>query len=263
MNLKDKIIAFDIDGTLANKTGTPSQYTIDIVSKLVEEGYTIILSTGRGVPSSQTIYDLLKLNTYCVYCNGALVYNPSTKEVLKGKPIPKQLIKDFLANEMALSLIKDASFLTKEEMYSLNGTVETRDGKKVKPFDLKKILSEDVYNIDVIANNKEDQKQLQNILTTLHPDYAYYYWVYFGEIRNINYDKVDGLKEVLKYYNKTSQDLIYFGDNEIDIHALRFAKYSIAMINANDDVKQAAKEITKIHHDEDGAIKHLLEMLDK
>ena len=81
-------------------------------------------------------------------------------------------------------------------------------------------------------------------------------------LRNMENNYPPTPKEVLKYYHKTSKDLIYFGDNQIDIHSLRFAKYSIAMANSNEEVKSNAKQITKLTNDEDGAIKHLLEMIE-
>lgn len=259
MNLKDKIIAFDIDGTIANNTHCPSIYTIDKINELVKQGYTIILSTGRGAPTSKKIYDDFNLNSYCVFCNGALVYNPSTKEILKGKPIPKSVVKKVLTNNELLNMFAEISFLGKETIYCLNNTITYIE---TQPVDIKEILNQDIYNIDIILKNKDDQKRVQSIIGTFNPNYSYFYWVFAGEIRSNKIDKVDGLKEVLKYYHKTSKDLIYFGDNQIDIHSLRFAKYSIAMANSNEEVKSNAKQITKLTNDEDGAIKHLLEMIE-
>ena len=56
MNLKDKIIAFDIDGTLARNDSNPSQYSIDVIADLVNKGYNITLVTGRNIISSVKIY---------------------------------------------------------------------------------------------------------------------------------------------------------------------------------------------------------------
>ena len=41
MGLKDKIIAFDIDGTLARNSSIPSLYTINEITRLINEGYHI------------------------------------------------------------------------------------------------------------------------------------------------------------------------------------------------------------------------------
>ena len=51
MNLKDKIIAFDIDGTLARNDANPSEYSIEVLKDLVNKGYDITLVTGRNIIS--------------------------------------------------------------------------------------------------------------------------------------------------------------------------------------------------------------------
>ena len=56
MNLKDKIIAFDIDGTLARGDSNPSEYSFEVLKNLINEGYNITLVTGRNIISSVKIY---------------------------------------------------------------------------------------------------------------------------------------------------------------------------------------------------------------
>ena len=73
MNLKDKIIAFDIDGTLARSDSNPSQYSIDVLKDLINDGYNITLVTGRNIISSVKIYRKCGMKIAGVFCNGALV----------------------------------------------------------------------------------------------------------------------------------------------------------------------------------------------
>ena len=71
------------------------------------------------------------------------------------------------------------------------------------------------------------------------------------------------MEELLKYYNKTNEDLIFFGDGENDKELLEFAGIGVAMKNAADDVKEVADQVTEFDNDNDGAIKHLLKMLER
>ena len=48
-----KLIALDIDGTLYNKDGVITSYNKEMIRKAVENGITVIISTGRpyiGIP---------------------------------------------------------------------------------------------------------------------------------------------------------------------------------------------------------------------
>ena len=48
-----KLIALDIDGTLYNKDGVITSYNREMIRKAVENGITVIISTGRpyiGLP---------------------------------------------------------------------------------------------------------------------------------------------------------------------------------------------------------------------
>ena len=42
-----KLIALDIDGTLYNKDGVITSYNKEMIRKAVENGITVIISTGR------------------------------------------------------------------------------------------------------------------------------------------------------------------------------------------------------------------------
>ena len=93
---KYKLIAIDIDGTLAKDDSLPSEYACLKIQELTQKGYEIVLVTGRGYISAKEVYDMCKLNNFCVLYNGALVINPSTKEELRNIPYPKHIINDII-----------------------------------------------------------------------------------------------------------------------------------------------------------------------
>ena len=57
--------------------------------------------------------------------------------------------------------------------------------------------------------------------------------------------------------------MIFIGDSDNDIELLKVANISVAMKNANENVKKVAKEITTFTNLEDGAVKYLLNKLDE
>ena len=83
MNLKDKIIALDIDGTITEDCTLPSIETCNQINRLIQQGYNIVLMTGRGYATIKQVYENCKMNTYCVVFNGSYVFNPTTNDVIK------------------------------------------------------------------------------------------------------------------------------------------------------------------------------------
>ena len=70
--------------------------------------------------------------------------------------------------------------------------------------------------------------------------------------------KQNGIHEVLKYYSIDQSETMSFGDGKNDIDMFEYTKISVAMGNADDDVKKASDYVTD-DIDEDGlynALKH-------
>ena len=77
-----KLIALDIDGTLYNKDGVITSYNKEMIRKAVENGITVIISTGRpyiGLP----VDEMKELGIqYAITANGSAVYRVPEKELL-------------------------------------------------------------------------------------------------------------------------------------------------------------------------------------
>src|SRR5580692_4801375 len=72
-------LASDYDGTLAHD-GLVDEDTIQSLERLVHSGRELILVTGRELPDLESIFPRLDLCARVVAENGALLYNPATKE---------------------------------------------------------------------------------------------------------------------------------------------------------------------------------------
>ena len=99
MDLKEKIIAFDVDGTLARWDGAPSEYTINEIKRLIAEGYKITLVTGRNILSCVNIYRKCNMNIAAVMCNGAIVYDPYNNKKIVDITIPLSDVFAYMENE--------------------------------------------------------------------------------------------------------------------------------------------------------------------
>jgi hydroxymethylpyrimidine pyrophosphatase-like HAD family hydrolase len=87
------VLASDYDGTLAHD-GRVDEGTLESLERLVHSGRKLILVTGRELPDLESVFPRLDLCARVVAENGALLYNPATKEQRAlAKAPPKKFIQ--------------------------------------------------------------------------------------------------------------------------------------------------------------------------
>ena len=257
MNLKEKIIAFDIDGTLARNDTFPSTFTYETIKRLIEEGYHICLVTGRSIVSSIDIYKRCNMNTLCVLCNGAMVYDPISDKKIRNIIIPMSIVESVINNRELMEMIDDILIEIDYQTYALTGNCWPKCNK-IGNF--KDTLPASPNAMVIMAKDPLLQNKIASIINKSE-DYHYRYWNYMGEFYNLHFSKKEGVEAMLKYYNKDASSLIFFGDGENDRELLSYASMGIAMKNADDETKKYANVITDYSNEEDGAIKYLLKMI--
>ncbi len=122
-------------------------------------------------------------------------------------------------------------------------------------------LKKEPCSLNIIAKSIDQQEKIKAIITSLK-NYNYRYWNLQGEVYNAEFSKKEGLNHLLDYYHKTEDDLIFFGDASNDKSALMYAKYSVAMKNANDEIKKISRYVSDYTNEEDGAIRFLLKLIE-
>ncbi|MGN0467861.1 MAG: HAD family hydrolase, partial [Acutalibacteraceae bacterium] len=92
-SLSDWLIASDIDGTLNNKLRRLPKRNFDAIQKFVYEyGGNFILASGRSYESMRKHFEKLKLNSgYCVFINGAGVYDYKNEKVMWVCPVEENI----------------------------------------------------------------------------------------------------------------------------------------------------------------------------
>src|SRR3989440_12208124 len=85
-------LATDYDGTLAEQ-GTVRPETVVAVGRLRKSGRRTVLVTGRELEDLKSVFDRLDLFDLVVAENGALLYNPQTREEqVLAEPPPPDLV---------------------------------------------------------------------------------------------------------------------------------------------------------------------------
>jgi HAD superfamily hydrolase (TIGR01484 family) len=89
------VLATDYDGTLANN-GRVSEPTLHSLEKFRQSGRKLVMVTGRVLSDLKTVFSRFDLFDSIVAENGAVLYNPATRETRALAPPPKQNFIDAL-----------------------------------------------------------------------------------------------------------------------------------------------------------------------
>jgi len=73
-------------------------------------------------------------------------------------------------------------------------------------------------------------------------------------------DKLDCIKKIMSRYNLKREEVMYIGDDIVDIPVLKYIGFPVAVADAIDKVKEIAKYVTKKHGGR-GAVREIIEMV--
>eukprot|EP00041_Stephanoeca_diplocostata_P026090 m.695679 g.695679 ORF g.695679 m.695679 type:complete len:333 (-) comp22890_c0_seq10:931-1929(-) len=92
---------------------------------------------------------------------------------------------------------------------------------------------------------------------TMGPFGAYY------EVTANNTNKAEALRQLTKAIGKTIDDVVCFGDSYNDLEMLQEAGLGIAVANANDAAKQAAKKVSEFANHDSAVAKEIRQLLNE
>ncbi|WGI36408.1 HAD family hydrolase [Mesomycoplasma lagogenitalium] len=272
-NLKTKIknIFLDLDGTTLTSNKEISQKTISILKKMQKEGKTVSIVTGRPVYFAKEEYYKLNCDFPIIGCNGALVYDFKNDKLVYKNPINKNISEQIFQ----LLVKNNITFLmyTTSEIYGysrenyqadwfnwLKSSIEKREkqfqfnltilnSKTKNDFDIKKF---DIVKFLVIKSDSQE-KDIENI----KPELTKFQGVYIIQSQEKVIDimpegssKGYALEVLSKTNNFNLEETLVFGDEQNDVSMFEVAKYSVAMGQSKDVIKEKATFITDSNNDE-------------
>ena len=257
--LKNKVFAFDLDGTLVNSKKELLPSSKKAIFELINNGAHIVLVSGRTYEGVLPIAQELELDKnggfICSY-NGGLIKNPTDGKIIFDKKFSYEETKeihDFLSlNNISSITYKNKDIFTTDEINEYMLYEEKCLGVNVK-----KVPSLDLYIRDGVNKllGTDKPEKINGIIGLLKNRFpyieAYTSAEFFLEITPKGIMKSTSLKILLDSLNLTQNDLFAFGDGNNDISMLDFAHTSIVMENASEEVKKHGKYITH-SCDEDG-----------
>mgnify|MGYP001278402641 CR=1 FL=1 len=252
----------DMDGTLLNSKGIISQENINALKRLTEKGVEVIIASGRTDLMMKHYIKQLGLKGHIICCNGSLIKNIGTQEILYSKTIDKNT----LVETLSYCFKNNVNFL----FYAKNMVFSNKNNPRAKKFEeINKTLSDDlqtpieyieesiIKNIDSIEVFKillisEEQKKikiLENHFSKFDNLEVVSSFNGLLDIMASNISKGNALKILSKKLNVELNKVIAFGDNYNDWDMFQCVGMPIAVKNAVDEIKSAAKYITNSNNE--------------
>lgn len=266
-----KLIAIDLDGTLLSENGTISLENIEAIQEVQKQGSIIAINSGRSLHDTQKIILDAGIDCPIITGNGAIAYHSN-------EPIQKLIMPDIVITEI-LPLLETKGYYY--ELYTNQGVRVLQNGKKRLEDEIHRIKEKDVsfpfewankeieiqfkqhglqvinhysdinitdmeiYKIFVLSFQKERLQQLRKSLSKRQDiSITTSGWTKL-EIAHTEVSKGNALTYLASHLNIPLENTVAIGDNLNDLSMFQVAGTSIAMGNAEDEVKQQSTFVTR------------------
>lgn len=237
-----KLVASDVDGTLLDSAGKMHPETFDAIQKMHERDVRFVVASGRQYQSLRNQFAPIADEIAYIAENGAVV-------VLDGQEIYKSVIEPKLVTEFIQDVrkVKDAHLVLCSKDCAYIETENLAVLKEVQIYYANIEIVEDLARVEAeiiklsimhMEDSELTYKSLEskwkqhftiNVTTPL--------WV---DVYNPTTSKGLALRKLQDHYGAKFDSTMVFGDYFNDVSMLKEAKYSYAMANAPDGVKEAA-----------------------
>ena len=263
-----KVIVMDMDDTLINSDNKVSAETKDYLINIQNEGYKVILASGRPTEGMLPIAKELQLDkhdSHIISYNGGKTIKVATEEVEVSQSVTKDnfdKIADFCREKNFLVLTYQDGHIIHDGDHEYRDIESELTGLPMKRVDdIKKYIVDDVpkvMGVDYAENISKTRDALSGSfnseidVTTSKP--------FFLEFMAKGVSKGNAIKALCNKLDIPLSEVICFGDSLNDQSMFEVVGYAVAMGNANEELKAIADKVT-LDNDSNGIPVALKEIL--
>ncbi|QNT75984.1 Cof-type HAD-IIB family hydrolase [Dehalogenimonas etheniformans] len=250
-----ELIVIDLDGTIVDAHGNISNADKIAIAEARTLGIRVALSTGRVVDACRKYITELGLDGVHIFFDGALVYDPSLKDMIYSQPIKTETLKEAIAfarqNRIYIELYAIDRYFVEEinwadkihrEFFGLHSTLANFDDIAGK---------ETIIKCELMVHNDAEEAKYQRFIehfkdklrgsiarTPAYPD------VRFVNVVDPRVSKGSALEKLAEHLDIDLDRVMAIGDGTNDLSLLEKAGLKIAMGNARDELKSIADHVT-------------------
>lgn len=259
-----KLIALDMDGTTLNEQHKLSEANRHAIEQALQKEIVVTVCTGRSNTELDPVLALFPQLQYFINGNGCKIYDQKNKQTIWSNPVIPSTAKAIYEN------IKDypgfIEVYTNDRIYTSKYCYEHAEkyipAKFIQliydtrtPFaNLDTIFTtkwkKPIYKINIFDSNLSRLKKLYHKCQPLPIQMTSSVGTLL-EFNSPTSTKANGLAKLAAKLGIKPGEVMAIGDGDNDISMLEYAGYSVAMANAVEEAKKAAKYQT-LSNDENG-----------
>lgn len=255
--MKYKLVAVDMDGTLLNSNREVSKKNKKALFLAKDKGVMIVISTGRPMKGVSRFPDLMKLHSPMITYNGAMLVHSETGEVLFEQSLEtedaKRIIQEGLKNSVTMCIWSNNQLYGNviDEKINDYKTYTGIEPVLITDYDLlyrqgitKILWYEEAHKVEEFEKYYQSSDMFQSVTCCKSMPI-------FLEFFNSKVSKGIAMEKIGKLYGIDQSEMIAIGDANNDRSMLEYAGLSVAMGNADENLKKIADEVTETN-DRDG-----------
>jgi Cof subfamily protein (haloacid dehalogenase superfamily) len=245
----------DVDGTLVTQDKVLTDRAIGAVRRLGEKDVRFAITSGRPPLGMAMLLDPLKLVTPISAFNGGLIVDPHMK-VIEQRVIPEQLVLPIAqlmsSFDLAVWIYRGADWFVPD----LKGPHVDREAWTVKfAPTLMRSIDENTADVAKIVGVSDDHVAVAKASIAAHDQFGDHVTAaasqpYYLDVTHPLANKGEVAKYLTKKYKLSADELATIGDMPNDILMFAHSGLSIAMGNADPEVKRAARRVTASNEEE-------------
>lgn len=259
-----KLIALDMDGTLMSPDHvTVSEENRKALKEAHDKGIKISIATGRTLSIIGNVCEQVPETDYIIFSNGAGVYDRRENKVIYVNPMKwefcEPIIRYLDSNPLMTEIYCDG------KSYMRSDSVKYLDPKLYPEEFLDMIIKgtnfcgdvcdelkgKDIEKFTIHFGDAATLMKVKNYLENLEGIALTASFEASLEFTAASADKGNALEGMCRILGIDASECAAFGDADNDLPMIEFSGYGFAMGNATENVKKAAKYVTKTNG-EDG-----------
>lgn len=255
-----KAVVLDIDGTLVNSQKQITKKTLDVLTKIRNEGKTVVIASGRppqGVMPYAKKLGFDKTGGYILSFNGGRITQVKTGETIYNRCFPNEylpeiceIIKDY---RVTINTYENDTIVTSGNLNNYSSVEADIIGLETNFVDDFAAYVNFEVNKCLLSGEPEDIIKLEKILKKKYEGKldVYRSEEFFLELVPLGVDKARSIDILLKSLGCKREECMACGDGYNDLTMIKYAGLGVAMGNAQDEIKAAADFVT-LSNDNDG-----------